>query len=330
MDKSPFDFAKWGKYGLQLLFIAAITSFLAHFVLIKDPDLEVQAMKVINVHEHMESMENVPKYLKAMDRNGIAKTVLMGSPAATFHSGEKGFSREEQNNLEVLQIANRYPKRFMAFPTINPKDPDKLKKLKDYRKVGAKGLKLYGGHEAFHDLPLDTPEMEAVYEYCEDHQMPVMFHVNPADYQDEFEHVLQRHPDLKVICPHFCLSTIEHERFEYLMDRYSNLYTDLSFGFINYLENAMKRFSRMPGFYRELITKYQDRILFGTDIVISEQDYQDTAWISRIMRAYRNMLEKETYSFYDLPEIELKGLRLEAHVLRKIYRDNFKRLMKTL
>lgn len=280
---------------------------------------------IINAHEHFQSIENVPKFLEAMKRNGVEKTVILGSPEATILSGRKGFFGEEKYNLEVLKIASTYPEHFIAFPTINVRDPAKLEKLKQYLAMGGKGLKLYSGHTFFYEMPLDDPTIMPVYEFCEKNQIPILFHVNLGYYETEFENILKKFPRLKVICPHFCLSTIETDRFERFMDTYPNLYTDISFGFIDFLKAGLLRISKDPEKIRQLVLKYQDRIFFGTDMVVTSAGYKTADWLAQVTRAYRDLLEKEEYQFFALEGQRLRGFHLDKKVLKKIYRTNFER-----
>lgn len=287
-----------------------------------------QPAGIINAHEHFQSFTNVPKFLKAMAATGIEKTVIVGSPEATILTGRTGFQGEEKYNLEVLKIANTYPDHFIAFPTIDVHDADKLEKLKQYMKMGGEGLKLYSGHSFFHDVRLDEPSMMPVYAYLEEQQIPVLFHVNAGNFREEFENVLQKFPKLKVICPHFCLSTINTKRFEELMDKYPNLYTDASFGYIDFLKDALLRISKNSEKYRNLIIKYRDRILFGTDMVVTSASYKTADWLAQVTRAYRDLLEKDQYTFFAIEGMTLRGLHLPPDVLQKIYRTNFERFMR--
>ena len=282
-----------------------------------------QPYRIINAHEHFQSMGCVPKFLEAMKRNDVEKTVILGSPEATILSGRKGFFGEEKYNLEVLKIAKMDPEHFIAFPTINVKDPQKLEKLRQYLALGGQGLKLYSGNSMFHDIPLDDPGMLPVYEYCEKNRIPILFHVNAGLYQQEFENVLKQFPKLRVVCPHFCLSTIASQRFEHLMDTYPNLYTDASFGFIEILKATLLRISQDPEKFRGMVVKYQDRIFFGTDMIVTDDPDKTADWLAAVTRAYRDMLEKETYTFSEIGPMTLRGIHLDPPVLRKIYRTNF-------
>lgn len=281
--------------------------------------------RIINAHEHIQSIANVPKFLKANKANGIIRTLIVGSPEATLFKNRQGFENEEVNNEEILKIVRQYPKRFIAFPTIDPKDPEKLKKLKKYMSEGAGGLKLYSGHSLFYSTSLDESSMLPVYEYCEKNRIPILWHVNGALYNDQLENVLRKYPKLIVNIPHFYLSTIRLDRFEKLMDTYPNVYTDISFGYIDFLKAGLKRISKHPQKYRRVFLKYQDRIMYGTDSVITSAGYKTADWLSKNFRVYRDMLEKKEYGFFLMPGEKLKGLHLPPKVLKKIYMKNFKK-----
>jgi len=292
-----------------------------------DAELSAASISIINAHEHFQSLGEVPKYLAGVEPKHVVKTVIVGSPEATIYLGRKGFLNHEKYNAEGLLIQTAYPDRFIFFPTLDVKDPNKLKKLKAYVELGARGLKLYSGHSFFYNLPLDHTGMLPVYAYCEANNIPILFHVNAGRYQEELESVLQKFPDLKVICPHYCLSTSKTERFEYLMDTYPNLYTDISFGWIDYLKAGLERFSKNPEFYRKLIEKYQDRIFFATDMVVTHAGYKTAEWFGEVTQVYKDLLEKETYGFFAMPDQSLNGLHLNRAVLEKIYHENFERFL---
>jgi predicted TIM-barrel fold metal-dependent hydrolase len=282
---------------------------------------------IINAHEHFQSIDSVPKFLEAMRRNDVVKTVIVGSPEATIISGREGFFGEEKYNLEVLRIANHYPDNFIAFPTLNPRDSKKLEKLERWLALGGKGLKLYSGHSSFYDLPLNHPTMTPLYKVCENNNVPILFHVNVGLHQKEFENVLATFSGLKVICPHLCLSTTAPNRFDYLMKRYPNLYSDISMGYIDFMKVALLRLSRNAKKFRELIVNHQDRIFFGTDNVITDAPHKTVDWIDRMTRVYRDLLEKRKYDFFGIAGQPLVGFHLDEPVLEKIYRSNFERFL---
>ena len=311
----------------QVFFLLCLSLVLVSFLYFGDKESGTLFLKIINAHEHIESEEAALRYLGQAKKHQITKTVILGSPEATLVPGKWGFAREDENNRAMLRVAGKYPGEFIVFPTINPENSNKLWQFEEYVRLGAKGLKLYSGHPFFHRRPLDDASMRPIYDYCERAQIPILFHVNTAFYQQEFENVLKRFPRLKVICPHFCLSTIRLDRFDSLMSRYPNLYTDISFGFIDFLKEALLRFQNNRQSYRALVLKYQDRILFGLDLTVTREPYKTAQWIDSMMQVYRDFLEKNHFYFFDLPNVSLRGLDLDIPVLEKIYFKNFDKLI---
>jgi predicted TIM-barrel fold metal-dependent hydrolase len=285
-----------------------------------------------NLHEHIESFEQAPLIINSMEKLGIKKTVLVGSPKETIFAGE-GFSEYQKNNQEILEIIEKYPEKFLFFPTVGIEE-NIVEKIDAYIKKGAKGIKLYNGHYAsFYNLigPLNRSELMPLYDYAERNKIPIIYHVNVGIpvILNEFEQVMEAYPKLIVNCPHFCLSSINTERFEYLMDKYPNLYTDISFGF--FVEDGLERISKNPGKYRNLINKYSKRIMFATDMVVTGNKRKTNEWVHNLTKCYIEMLEKEEYYCNVNPDFSGKfnGLNLDKNVLEDIYQnsaENFLRI----
>lgn len=284
---------------------------------------------IYNMHEHLEIIA-ADNMIAGMNKANIGKIVVLGSPAATFYkSTKKGFYDYDKNNEEILELAKNN-KDIVPFCTIWPLDEEKLLKFKVCINKGAKGLKLYSGNTLlFYDSRLNLSDMYPVYSYLEENDLPIIFHVNPGKFtiQDEFEAVLRDFPGLRIICPHFCLSSIASDRLEYLMDNYPNLYTDISFGL--YAKDGLKRISRNVTKFKALIEKYQDRIFFGTDMIVTSVSYKTSDWIYNLTMCYRNMLEKDSYhcSVGNSIDLELNGLKLDESVLYKIYYGNARKFL---
>lgn len=282
-------------------------------------------IEIINAHEHVQNFKMHNKILAVMNKLNISKMVLLGSPKATIYGGS-GFEGYDENNKEILKFVHTYPKRFIALCTINPRDKDKLKKLKNCIDNGATGLKLYSGHSLFYDLPLNTTVMDEIYEYCEINSIPILFHVNAGKYKQEFESVLKKYPRLKINCPHFCLSSINISRLKYLLNTYPNLYTDISFG--AFVKPGLRRISKNVSKFKDFMEQYQDRVMFGTDMVITSNKRKTEEWLYNLTKCYMDMLEKQSYDCVvnpDLNEKNLNGLGLNKEILRKVYELNAKR-----
>jgi predicted TIM-barrel fold metal-dependent hydrolase len=288
-----------------------------------------QEYPIYDMHAHIQEVEQFDKFIKAMDQANISKVLLLGSPSSTILSGRTGFEGYDYYNDVVLTIAELYPERASALCTLYPKDDDKLNKLKECVERGSIGLKLYSGHSFFYeeDAPLNATFMDGVYSYLQENDLFIIWHVNPYYYQAEFEDVLKKYPKLRIICPHFCMSSINIERLEHLMDTYPQLYFDISFG--AFAQDGLLRISQNIDKYKKVIEKYQDRVFFGIDIVVTDHPRKTKEWLTSIIMCYRNMLEKEEYycKVGDDVDYVFNGLNLDKGVLKKIYYTNAEKFL---
>jgi len=138
------------------------------------------------------------------------------------------------------------------------------------------------------------------------------------------DRMLARHPKLKVVGAH--LGSLEYDVAEIAkrLDRYPNFAVDTSARLHNLASQEREA-------VRQFCTVYQDRILFGTDIVqrqaqsvVSESERQKN--LSSVQKRYQ--IE---YSYYETGETvlvhgrEVQGLALPPAVLEKFYRLNAQR-----
>lgn len=288
---------------------------------------------IVDVHEHIESLAEAPLFLKAMDQFGVQSMCLMGSSKFTLTLSEPvGFTGYDENNEELLKIVAAYPGRFEAWPTLSPEDPDKLKKIQDLVKRGATGVKLYTGHGyvskkheyMFHPVAMDDPAMLPFYAWCQENFIPIVLHVNPfgekKGFAEEFVAVLTQFPDLKVVAPHFILSTVKSNRLQELLDTFPNLYTDVSFGDY-FMKERLLYISKEPEKFKRIFKKYPDRFMFATDLVMIKGRKDD--WAPVQFQAYMDMLTKDTYTSPAIPGVTLNGLNLPDDLLSKILFRNY-------
>ncbi len=290
-------------------------------------------ISIYNIHEHLQHNEKAfQELLSSINKTNTNKVVLVGTPKSTIYLDGSGFVGYDENNDFILDLAEKYPDKVVAFPTIYPKDPAKLKKLIDLINRNASGIKLYSGHTVFYDYPLDAEDMYPLYQYLEENAIPLLWHVNSGkrDMREEFEQVLQDFPNLTVICPHFCVSSVKTKRLKHFFDTYPNFYTDISFGF--YVKEGLDRISRSPNRYKKLIKEYPDRFLFATDMVITNHHGKKEPFITNLTQCYIDMLEKKRYSCEISSNIEgtcWKGLNLNKDILKKIYQENPEKILMT-
>lgn len=301
---------------------------------------------VINGHEHLYKREHLDAYLVAAEQAGIEKTVFVASNEYTFlgQAGRKDALYDWSNGV-ILDAYREMPDRIIPFASVYPGDPDKLAKLESYVARGAMGLKLYSGHSTYYEEPLNDPGMTPLYAYCERIALPICWHINLTLYRSQFEEVLSNHPHLIVIVPHFGVTFYRPESRDFaqmqrLLDRYPNLYVDCSFGTRDFLVHGLEMVSKHTDVFRAFFETYQDRIIFGTDMVVTGNKEKSAEWYAAVMRACRDVLEKEHYTFFMAAEGhpsaykparnaygELRGMALADSILTKVYRTNLERVL---
>ncbi|NIA13008.1 MAG: amidohydrolase family protein [Nitrospiraceae bacterium] len=308
-------------------------------------DAGLRDFKVVNAHEHLFSRKYLDKYLRAAESTGVVRTLFVASSDFTLKGkGYEATKGNEANTLEILHVARQHPGKIIPFCTLHPGDPDPVGKLRRYVEEGAMGLKLYTGHGNFYDRPLDCEEMLPVYAYCQETNLPICWHVNFLRYAGEFERVMRQFPNMTVIVPHWGVTFWrprgpEYQRFLKMLDTYPNLYTDTSFGTREILVGGLEIVSRERDLFRAFFEKYADRTLWGTDMVVTGNREKTEEWVEAVLRACRDVLEKDTYHFFmgakgsrhaDKKANNIygvyRGLALSDDILRKVYETNIDKL----
>ncbi len=233
--------------------------------------------------------------------------------------------------------------------------------------MGCDGIKMIEGKPEIRKMlpipPFDSPAYEPYWAVLEERGAPLLFHVNdPEEFWDpqlipdwaraqgwfygdgsfinnedqyiEVLNVLERHPKLKVIFAHFFFLSAQLPRLAELLERFPNMCVDLTPGIEMY-----HNFSRDPGAARDFFLKYQERILFGTDIgakaLLSTPELGIEADESAVrIQVVRRFLEEEGTFQLDVDSGFLfgrfsgpfHGLGLPEGVLKKIYSQNFERM----
>ena len=218
-----------------------------------------------------------------LDENGIDKAVLLPEMSPEFHT----FYMTPE---EILGICEEYPDRFIPFCSVDPRmlkntpESDFRPMLQFYKNAGCKGVGEY-----IVNLPFDDPLQMNVFHQVEEVGLPLTFHIGPTmggcyGCYDELglprlEKVLRECPDLKLLghsqpfWAEISADVTEESRAGYptgpvtpgrvveLMREYPNLYGDLSAG------SGHNAVSRDPEFGYGFLEEFQDRLLFGTDMV---------------------------------------------------------------
>ncbi len=243
-------------------------------------------------------------------------------------------------------------------------DPDAMSEtlatqVRRYVDIGFDGMKIIEGKPMVRKLipiPLDAPHYAGLWATLEATGMPVLFHVaDPEEFWDrdlirpsafergwyygdgsypskeafyaEVDHILARHPNLKVVFAHFYFLSADLERAAAFLDAHPNVCFDLTPGSEMYVN-----FARTLDATRAFFVRYADRILYGTDIN-SERAMTESGMAHALTtaRAVRVFLEAD--GMFRLPgeshwasRSGLAGIGLQEPELERIYRTNFERL----
>ncbi len=282
---------------------------------------------IIDVHEHVQTERDAKLLIDAMDELGVKRSCLQASSHYTFTLDNKfGFEGFKKNNEQLIALKSKFPGRFCAFVTLRPGDSDNLELLRGYVLAGADGLKLYLGHGAahgkgpFHTMPLDDPRMRPIYAFAQKIQLPITFHVNLIKFFDEMVNVLELFPYLRVNTPHFGLhknTAARLARLSWLLGRYPNVYTDISFGWQDFHLQGFESLAANAVRTRAWLEHNQHKVLFASDLVIESQ--KTAGDVDQVLRSYMQLLESERFRFFMAPEHVMRGLALPDATLRVIY-----------
>jgi predicted TIM-barrel fold metal-dependent hydrolase len=318
----------------------------------KVPVTQIEKAKfpVIDMHSHpyAESLEEVDQWVRNMDAVGIEKTILLShATGAEFDS--------------LYQVYSKYPDRFELWCGFDYTGYDQpgygpaaVAELERCYKMGARGVGELGdkGKGLFYSKPpawgmhLDDPRMDPLLEKCAELGLPINIHVadpiwmyekmdsandglmNAYEWRldnkpgivdhngmiDILERAVKRHPKTIFIACHFANCSYDLNKLGALLDKYPNLYADIA---ARYAETAP-----IPRFAAAFIEKYQDRLLYGTDMGFDLDMYHITFRI----------LESSDEHFYEIGQFgyhwALNGFGLNDVVLKKLYRDNALKLLK--
>jgi hypothetical protein len=320
--------------------ISSLTTAGRHIVKPKFP--------VIDYHNHLDSTDP-HDVLKIMDACGVQHvvniTMQVGDVACEIMDRFHHAARGRFSSIGWMDWNGVNEKNFVQI-TI-----DRLKRLIEHGACGIKfwkdfGLTLKDGDGNL--LRIDDDRFAPIFAACGELGLPVMFHTadptaffQPIDsnnerYEELAAHpdwgfsnspvskrelleqrnrVIARHPDVTFVGAH-CAESSEDLRFlAQQLDALPNLSIDIS--------ARTPELGRQPYTARKLFLKYSDRILFGTDLLPSEEMY----------RLYFRFLETAD-EYFEYPSHasrqgrwNIYGLDLPDDILRKIYRDNALRLM---
>ncbi len=170
-------------------------------------------------------------------------------------------------------------------------------------------------------LPIDSMTVNNDKAYFKDHpQYHMYLHPDYPSYErliESRDNMLAKHPDLKFVGAHLGSLEWSVDELAKRLDLYPNFAVDMAARVCHFQVQDREK-------VRDFIIKYQDRLLYATDIVVSENsdieeriEWLDNEWKSDWTYFSSN---EEMNS----PNVDgsFKGLDLDEDVLRKIYHTN--------
>ncbi len=306
--------------------------------------IERAAFPVIDVHSHpyARSLSDVEQWIRNKDASNIDKTVIL-----TYSVGERFDS--------LMTVYGRYPDRFEVWCGLKLENPDNpeftneiVTELERCHAMGGKGIGelsdkgwgLRSGTMTAEGVHPNDARLAPVWKRAAELGMPVNLHVadpiwmyEPMDIHNDglmtawrwrldnrpdivghdgmmriLEETVKNNPSTTFIVCHYANLSYNLTRLGGMLDTYPNLYADIS---ARYAETAA-----IPRATYRFILKYQDRLLYGTDMGYNLNMYQTTF---RILESEDEHFYEHSIFGYHWP---LHGFGLPNEVLRKIYRDN--------
>lgn len=312
--------------------------------------IEKAAFPVFDAHSHnyATTKEELEQWVKNMDECGIDKTVVLTQASGKIFDSIYNLYSAHSDRFQV----------WCGFDYTGYDQPGygpaAVKELERCYKLGARGVGEEGdkGLGLFFNEPVqawgmhfDDPRMKPLFEKCAELKMPVSIHVadpiwmygkmdstndglmNAQTWKIDMtkpgiigfdalvqtlENAVRDNPNTIFVACHFVNLNHDLEKLGYLLDTYPNLYADIS---ARFAESATIP-RNMAAFYE----KYQDKLLYGTDMGYDNSMYRITF----------RVLESSDEHFYEIDQFgyhwALNGFGLSKEILKKIYFDNATKL----
>jgi predicted TIM-barrel fold metal-dependent hydrolase len=325
---------------------------------------------IIDLHGHI-AADAIDEAIRAMDANFIHLTVQLtpGRNAEQFRASKALF--DEKGRGRFLLYVNDV---YRNFPIEEPGYGEKVARIvEECAALGARGLKisktlgLYWKDRDGKIIPVDDPRLDPMWAACGRLGIPVSIHTGdpkafwlPPDernerweelrlhpewsfYGDQYppreevlaqrNRVIARHEGVTFVGVHFGNNPEDPDYVAALLRKHGNLHVDIS--------ARLGEIGRHdPAKMRAMFLEFQDRILFGTDFMVSRDGYilgagprlRDEAEVKKFFEAHWRFLETDARQVDHPTPIQgtwkIDGIGLPREVLEKIYFRNAARLLK--
>ena len=300
---------------------------------------------VIDMHSHpyAATEQELAQWVRTMDEMGVTKTIILtGATGAKFDS--------------LVEVYGKYANRFELWCGFDYTGYEKpgfeqtaVLELERCYKKGAKGVgelgdkgegELYSTPVAGYGLHIDDPRMKPLLQKCAELHMPINIHVaepywmylksdstndglmNAATWKvnlkpgmlnhhqlvESLENAVRDNPKTLFIACHFANCEYDLSIVGNLLEKYPNLYLDIA---ARYAETA-----NIPRYMQKFYSKYQNRLLYGTDMGMDKHIYQVTFRVLQTLDEH--FYETELFGYH----WAMNGFGLSDPILKKIYKSN--------
>ena len=317
-------------------------------------NIERASFPIIDMHSHdyADNEQEIEQWVKTMKKMGVGKTVILSyQTGAGFDSVIAKYSKYPAE-FEVWCGID-----YTGYNTDENWTENAVKELERCYAKGAKGVgelgdkglgMVYSKPTKAYGLHCDDPDLEPVWAKCAELGMPVNIHVAEPMWMYEkmdstndglmnafewkidltkegilghgeliqtLENLVMRNTKTTFIACHFANCCYDLGILGNLLDKYPNLYADNS---ARYAETAP-----IPRHVKAFYEKYQQRIVYGTDMGMDEEMYKITFRI----------LETEDEHFYAAEQFgyhwALNGFGLSDETLKNVYKENALQILNT-
>lgn len=214
-----------------------------------------RGMRILEAVQNQErnNAATVDNLLRAMKNNSVDYSVVM--PIEPYRLTE-----------ENIKVCKKH-KEILTFASVHPKDPEKIEKLRNYMKLGCRGLKIHPVIQGVH--PSDPSVLELMEEY-QKYNLPILFHTGGSTYyvtQSEnqrayanlpnYEEVVSSFPKINFIWAH--MGQMERETALDIAEKLKNVYVDTTFQPVEGVRDAITKLG-------------PDRVLYASDYPFSVQE----------------------------------------------------------
>jgi len=214
---------------------------------------------LIDTHAHFGHGPDFP-ILRPTAQALVASMDRLGIQFSCVSSIQAIFGDAEHGNALVAEGIRDFPDRIFGYLVVDVGYPEKVAaQLATARAAGFRGLKVWS-YGARPGLPYNHPNYGPVFEYANEHAMPVLAHVFGPEL-DELEGHIKKYPRVRWLLAH--IGSAELEKYMRFAREYPTVYVELCL-------SACPR-----GLIEHLVAAgLEDKVVWGSDAVFLDQASQ--------------------------------------------------------